>query len=678
MKIVLFQTGFIDPATAFAERAKEKLLKNLVVVTKDAAFIKKYSGRLHTINYQDVKPEPGLSGAIATRSIVEQLIPELEEELKKCGDVLYICGCEPIEMAGLSIVQDICKEKKYGFHGFFVAPFNFQGKKQAERMYSMLNYVQDNYRSVSLYYGDELLDLEKAESERREALGIDESEPPRAMEEIYSMRNAYDVLERNIVSTVDEMYKQIPKLSKIMQYTFDFRTGQFSLALDPLGLILSMWHGVSANGELFYNHKIGTMVTSGDAAGATDGSESAEEADGSASSAEKLKSLDTSKLQKIVGILNPERKKEKTESAYRTIERNTIPISDYERQMSGSKLDALVGKIKDIIYNDNNDIDPAVREKMQERLQKEINKFQERQEQAIIEHDGNPPTDIRDTAQAVASIYMDNDDAVLLKEQKPVPEKPLMQTPYQRAARAARNMEKAEPWARTSGGTRRTQTGASAQGEQGEHVIILDSRDAGGMAGGAPLGVQDGAPEQAPQGQDSEATLHSQGASVEMRSEEEGLAGSFGETRGHAGAVAYGTDAQETAARDDAAEGDAASRRKDMEDIAASMKRMSAEEAKRGGMMDFTYKAGASVPYTDEPQQEQQTQPEERDNAIYVIKAENIDYKSERAKRKAEKQATRLSKRLAKAEEKAAIAAVKAEHAAKQVEIISRESKRDK
>jgi hypothetical protein len=628
MKIVLFQTGFIDPATAFAERAKEKLLKNLVVVTKDAAFIKKYSGRLHTINYQDVKPEPGLSGAIATRSIVEQLIPELEEELKKCGDVLYICGCEPIEMAGLSIVQDICKEKKYGFHGFFVAPFNFQGKKQAERMYSMLNYVQDNYRSVSLYYGDELLDLEKAESERREALGIDESEPPRAMEEIYSMRNAYDVLERNIVSTVDEMYKQIPKLSKIMQYTFDFRTGQFSLALDPLGLILSMWHGVSANGELFYNHKIGTMVTSGDAAGATDGSESAEEADGSASSAEKLKSLDTSKLQKIVGILNPERKKEKTESAYRTIERNTIPISDYERQMSGSKLDALVGKIKDIIYNDNNDIDPAVREKMQERLQKEINKFQERQEQAIIEHDGNPPTDIRDTAQAVASIYMDNDDAVLLKEQKPVPEKPLMQTPYQRAARAARNMEKAEPWARTSGGTRRTQTGASAQGEQ---VIILDSQDAAGMASGTPLGVQDGAPEQAPQGQDSEA-----------------------------------------------AEGDAASRRKDMEDIAASMKRMSAEEAKRGGMMDFTYKAGASVPYTDEPQQEQQTQPEERDNAIYVIKAENIDYKSERAKRKAEKQATRLSKRLAKAEEKAAIAAVKAEHAAKQVEIISRESKRDK
>ena len=229
MKIVMMGGGFIDPVQVFIESSKPKFLKNLIVLSRDRYYINKLRKKIQVLDYSDENEKLTSQGTGHERMLLMAVKQQLADALKKCGDLLFVATCEPAEMAALPLLQEICQENQLGFHVFLVAPFLFQGKKQAEQMKKMISGIGDNYVSVSLYYADELLKIADEQNH--------ETESP-------TMRNAYDALEKSVVDIARTMSRQIPKLDRWARYTYDFSWQQFSMAVDPLKLILDMWYGI--------------------------------------------------------------------------------------------------------------------------------------------------------------------------------------------------------------------------------------------------------------------------------------------------------------------------------------------------------------------------------------------------------------------------------------------------
>ncbi|MGN1349871.1 MAG: hypothetical protein ACI4VM_02615 [Anaerovoracaceae bacterium] len=445
MKIVLTGSGFINPVQVIMESWKPKHLKNILVLSRDRHYISKLSGRVRVIDYSAGAAEGSAGqggGPVSEQQLLQQAAGRIGEELKKAGDVLYIATCEPAELAALPVLQSVCTQQGIRFHILLVAPFLFQGKKQAERMKKMLTSIRDNYTSVSLYYADELLKLEPEGAREQETTDVS-----RKARNMYTMQKAFDALEHSVADTAAKMYRQIPRLDHAMQYTYDFFWDEFSLAVDPLQLILNMWYSIVSDQELFPVSPEGS-AEAGKSASAEDG----------AAHGERRRSLladvDAGKLAQLVGILNPDRDREKRKSAYTEMKKNSIPVNQYREQVGASRLDGVVERIRVMVISENSGQDPEVRRQAEERLRREIRKFQIRQEEAEARYHGEQPTEVISTHEALANVYLDSSgpssDGTLASQD--AAESPLremrMETPYQRAARtAAQHRKKPVSWA---------------------------------------------------------------------------------------------------------------------------------------------------------------------------------------------------------------------------------------
>lgn len=408
MKIVISGSGLIDTAHAFMESSQnKKLLKKLVVLSRDKYYIEKIDEKIEVIDYSDISTNVKGTPVDIERDMLRKVRPKLEAALRKSGDVLFVATCEPAEMAALPILQDICRKNSFRFHALFIAPFLFQGKKQAELMKSMLNTMSEDYVSVSLYYADELLKLE----ENSPNVAAQQWDP-------YTMQNAFDSLEKSMVDIVMTMCAQIPKLAPEMQYTYNFTWQQFSLAVDPLKLLLDMWYSILNDEDLFPE-----PITSADIKNVLD---------------EEAKVGGTGKLARLIGVLNPDRDKTETKSAYDDMHKNSIPLSVFKEQTGESRINEFVERIKTYVYTDGIPADPDIKKKAEEKLRREIAKFQVRQEKAEKENDGYQQTVILDTEEALSTLYMQEDP---LKESEIHHDDDLknmgLSTPFQRAARAA-------------------------------------------------------------------------------------------------------------------------------------------------------------------------------------------------------------------------------------------------
>jgi hypothetical protein len=155
------------------------------------------------------------------------------------------------------------------------------------------------------------------------------------------------------------------------------------------------------------------------------------------------------RLAKAVGILDPDRDKSETKSAYTDMHKNSIPVSVFKEQIGETKINGFVERIKTYVYTDGIQADPDVKKKAEEKLRREIAKFQVRQEEAQRKYEGYQPTVIVGTQEALTTLYMQEDP---LKDSESVHTSPAddfgnnmsLATPFQRAARAAQGREEEE------------------------------------------------------------------------------------------------------------------------------------------------------------------------------------------------------------------------------------------
>ncbi len=427
MKIVVFENDFVDFAAVFSESFKSKLIKSLIIVSRTESYIRKFASDIDVIDYSELKTDVRGSVRDVEADYMRQLKPTFASAFENEGDILFVMTCGTTELAAFPVLQQVCNEKRLRSHFLFIAPFLFQGEKQAEDMRTLLKMPDENYSSVSLYYPDELLNLEEFHKEK----SGEGAEP--LPDEIYSVRNAYDALEHAVCGVAQDMYLQIPWLIRSMQYTYDFRKRQFSLAVDPLHLVLSMWYGVIR--EEFEEAE--PEVNGGDELRSA--AEVLRQAIGMHSAKQRKK--DVSEEYENKGILDPERKKKK--SAYNNIAANSIPLSAYRAQINERTISSITERIKQMIYGED-ERDPEARKRSQERLIREIRKFQIRQAEAEEKFGGDPPTVVLNNIEALAEVYM-NDGSEANKEGNTAM-RPYGSTPYQRAAWAASQKELSNSW----------------------------------------------------------------------------------------------------------------------------------------------------------------------------------------------------------------------------------------
>ena len=414
MKILLINTGHIDIANQLVKKAKSRFLKKVLLVSRDRSTISKYHGKIPLLDYSRINHDRSQNALGIEKELMESLRDEYRKIIIGNGDIFLVTGCETPEIAALNVIQSICEETGTRFHVLFIAPFLFEGQKRSQLLKSMMESMSEYYDSISLYYPDELLRIQNSEN--------------KAVGQSFDLHKAYDALEEAAADLTIEMSKQIPKLNMMMQYTYDFEIKEFSLAIDRLGLLLNMWGSVSSDEANFRS------------------SEENEEGLGVLEAAAGKVPVQTSKNIPKVGVFAPNKDKAKAPSAYKSVTRNSIPVGAYRKQINESSLDRLVEGIKELLSNEyNRPTDPEKRKKAQERLRREIEKFQVRQAEAEALHDGEQPTEVRGLDVALMEIYLDEGTEV--EDEVPVTnDRVYMETPFQRAAKAAQNKEKPTSW----------------------------------------------------------------------------------------------------------------------------------------------------------------------------------------------------------------------------------------
>lgn len=416
MKIILINTGYIDIANQLVKKAKSRFLKKVLLVSRDRYSINKYHGKIPLLDYSRINYNRDQTPLGIETELMETLRDEYRQAVSGSGDIFFVTGCETQEIAALKVIQSVCEETGTRFHVLFIAPFLFEGQKRSQLLKTMLESMSEYYDSISLYYPDELL---RIQNNKNKAAG--------EKERSFDLHQAYDALEEEAANLLMEISKQIPKLNILMQYTYDFELKEFSLAVDPLGLLLNMWGSVSNDADNFRSpeeaeQKIGVLET---AAGQIPG--------------EAPKDIPQ------IGIFAPDRDKVKKISAYKSVTRNSIPVGAYRKQVNESSLDRLVEGIKDLLGSEyNRPVDPEKRKKAQERLRREIEKFQIRQAEAEDVYSGEQPTTMRSLDVALMDIYLDEGTAA--EEGVQGNARVYMETPFQRAAKAAQNKEKPTSW----------------------------------------------------------------------------------------------------------------------------------------------------------------------------------------------------------------------------------------
>jgi len=681
MKIILSGNGFIDPVNTFAETSKAKFLKNIMVLSRDRYYIARMDKKISVMDYSGPAPQNGEGLRETEQRMLRRIKAKLADSLKRSGDVLYIASCEPSEAYALPVIQEVCEENDLRFHAFLVAPFLFQGKKPADIMSEMLDSISDSYSSVSLYYADELLRLEN-QSKREE--GSQENFNP------YTMQNAFDVLEKAVVDIATDMYRQIPKLDRGMQYTYDFNWEQFSLAVDPLSLLREMWHGLVNDRSLYPKQSEGEK-----AASAVEGSEDskAQSADAAPiqSSQTTLASVDSGKLARLVGILDPDNRKKKQTSVYTKVKKNTIPMTVFKEQVGDSKINELVERIRTHVGSNGRYDDPAFRKKAEDRLRREINKFQVRQEAAERKFNGQQPTEFLSEDEALASVYRDDLAASAAASSEGDSSKEnydmRMATPFQRAARnATMYKDKPKSWAEisrekksgkadgqadsspiSSAGEKKTKAPEKVRTENHETGRAIPASASGETVEKEEKEVLAPSPE-----------LWREFASLKKKEKE------MGERQENTGRpeTASLTGENPPASRPEKkATADTADKEAGSANIDPNTSN-GISPSRSGGVMDFTFRPARSDSPVSTPSVYGTTSDKLVESAgIYTERSVSAgdpsqkayDRSAERARKKAEKQAAKINRRLAKAEEKAALAAAKAAQAKLEVEIIARE-----
>ncbi|MCR4601774.1 MAG: hypothetical protein K5767_08650 [Clostridia bacterium] len=259
MKIFLVSTGYIDIAHVLRLKCKKRLLKRVLLAARDQYTLSKFKNKIPMINYSRISPDPGTSTPLEQeRSRMEKLREVFMKNFEGAGDLLMVCGCEAQEAAALPVVQDVCRELGVRFHVLFIAPFLFEGQRRAKALSEMMKSMTADYKSVSLYYPDELLRVIRRKN-------TDEPESPVLSGSAPSLSEALEALEEEAAILTVELSRQIPKLDRYMQYTYDFKLREFSLAVEPEKLLEKMWRSVADDDENFkdaleYSEDVGLAI----------------------------------------------------------------------------------------------------------------------------------------------------------------------------------------------------------------------------------------------------------------------------------------------------------------------------------------------------------------------------------------------------------------------------------